>query len=436
MPIDASIPLQYKQDFDPLRVTSGAMGLANIALQQDQLKAAAQDQQIQRERRNRLQELLASGAEEEGLRKGGFLDESLKLGKERREMAKTDAETLAKNIESAKKRVEISGSAFGYVRQNPTLENANAALDYLQMNGVLPPQQVAQYKAMVAQNPANIAQLADQAFRSAMDVKDQIAKYETKNLGGRTVTQSIDPVTGAVREVSSLQNTQSPDSVAQVAATMRGQNMVDARSREQTQATREANATVYDPERGVLVNKATGAARPAMADGKPLGAKDKPMTDAQAKANLFGTRMKESDRIISNLEGLYSPAAVNAKMTAGDLPVLGGVAGMAGNAMLSDYGQQAEQAQRDFVNAVLRRESGAVISPSEFANAQKQYFPQPGDTKETLAQKARNRKLAISGLEVEVPGGFKGAPTLTNPQAGQSQLPKNIEDLVKKHGGR
>jgi len=36
-----------------------------------------------------------------------------------------------------------------------------------------------------------------------------------------------------------------------------------------------------------------------------------------------------------------------------------------------------EQAKKNFVNAVLRLESGAVISPSEFTNADKQYFPQP-----------------------------------------------------------
>lgn len=241
-------------------------------------------------------------------------------------------------------------------------------------------------------------------------------KVISDDLGGKRIYRteySPTPIGEAAKSVT-------PDAMYSGGITMRGQNMVHSRSREQIQATRDASNTVYDPERGVLVNKATGMVISPMSGGKPLAPKEKAITDAQAKANLFGTRMKESDRIISNLEGLYSPAAVNAKMTAGDLPVLGGVAGMAGNAMLSDYGQQAEQAQRDFVNAVLRRESGAVISPSEFANAQKQYFPQPGDTKETLAQKARNRKLAISGLEVEVPGGFKGAPTLTNPQAGQS----------------
>jgi hypothetical protein len=52
-----------------------------------------------------------------------------------------------------------------------------------------------------------------------------------------------------------------------------------------------------------------------------------------------------------------------------------------------------DQAKRNFVNAVLRRESGAVISPSEFENAHVQYFPVPGDSEKVLAQKKANREL-------------------------------------------
>ena len=60
--------------------------------------------------------------------------------------------------------------------------------------------------------------------------------------------------------------------------------------------------------------------------------------------------------------------------------------------------KQIRQAERNFVNAVLRRESGAAISPSEFASAEKQYFPQPGDDATTLAQKAKNRQTVITNL--------------------------------------
>jgi hypothetical protein len=61
--------------------------------------------------------------------------------------------------------------------------------------------------------------------------------------------------------------------------------------------------------------------------------------------------------------------------------------------------QSYMQAARNFINAVLRRESGAVISPSEFAEAKQQYLPQPGDTPEALQQKADNRAYVFQTMK-------------------------------------
>jgi hypothetical protein len=103
----------------------------------------------------------------------------------------------------------------------------------------------------------------------------------------------------------------------------------------------------------------------------------------------------------------------------GRVPVIGGVLEAGANLTLSDDQQRVEQAQRDFVNAVLRQESGAVISDSEFANAKRQYFPQPGDAKEVIEQKRRNRQTAIMGFRR---------------LAGQGA--SSIDDIVKEMGFR
>lgn len=71
------------------------------------------------------------------------------------------------------------------------------------------------------------------------------------------------------------------------------------------------------------------------------------------------------------------------------------------NFMKSSDRQQLEQAERNFVNAVLRRESGAAISQSEFDSAAKQYFPQPGDSPEVLAQKSQNRAAVVKNLGLQ-----------------------------------
>lgn len=82
-----------------------------------------------------------------------------------------------------------------------------------------------------------------------------------------------------------------------------------------------------------------------------------------------------------------------------------------GNFNQSPEYQQAKQARDDFINAQLRRESGAAIAPSEYANADKQYFPQPGDAAEVIKQKEANRALALQGMV------RNAGPTYTQPQA-------------------
>jgi len=132
---------------------------------------------------------------------------------------------------------------------------------------------------------------------------------------------------------------------------------------------------------------------------KLLAEKEKPITEFQGKNALYGSRAATSDRTLSELEEKISLTGLAMKESAQNAPLIGGALGAAGNVLLSKDQQKVEQAQRDFVNAVLRQESGAVISQQEFDNAKKQYFPQPGDSTEVIAQKRRNRKLAIEGFK-------------------------------------
>ncbi len=72
----------------------------------------------------------------------------------------------------------------------------------------------------------------------------------------------------------------------------------------------------------------------------------------------------------------------------------------------SENERKVRQAQREFVNAVLRLESGAAIGESEFASAAQQYFPQPGDTRDVIAQKRQARARAIQGLKNSSQGAY------------------------------
>lgn len=172
-----------------------------------------------------------------------------------------------------------------------------------------------------------------------------------------------------------------------------------------------------DAEGNQLIVNPDGTARALTGpDGQPVrGAKaDKPLNEFQGKSTLYGTRAAQSDKILKTLEENISTAGLATKQAVSRTPVIGGLLGAGGNLLLSTEQQRVEQAQRDFVNAVLRQESGAVISDAEFANAQKQYFPQPGDEKPTRDQKRANRALAIQGFARMAAGGSDDINAIRN----------------------
>ncbi len=198
--------------------------------------------------------------------------------------------------------------------------------------------------------------------------------------------------------------------------TMRGQNLTDARARESTTATmtKPFEVTGQDGRPMLVQQDKQGNITPVAGFGPKAGA-SKPLNDSQAKALLFGSRMQEADKILGNLsaKGTDTPGFI--KEVADNLPLVSGPAGAAANFTQSPDQQSAEQAQRDFVNAVLRRESGAAISDTEFASAKKQYFNARGDSTQVKKQKAANRQLAIKGLLAEVPEGQRGALSTAAP---------------------
>jgi hypothetical protein len=405
MPIDASIPLGVR----PFQVENPVNQLAKVM----QIQSLQQDGQMNRLKMDEYQRSVTDATEMRNalsapdadpykvLIQRGKVKEATDFLKGKADVDKTGAETEAKKLEAAHRRLDFVSQVFGAVKNNPTLQTANQALDMLEQNGIFPPDKIATWRANAAANPGSIQQFAEQAFQSGLAAKDQLPKFQTNNIGGQTVTQQFDPVTGKVLGQTALQNTQSPDnaatnarSAADAAAgrsvTMRGQDLVDARSRDSNQAGRVPAG--YRMTADNTLEFIPGG--PA----DPNAAKRAAPTEFQGKAGMFGNRAQEADKIITDLEGKYSSGGINTKQALGRTPLIGGGLEAAGNLALSVESQKAEQAQRDFVNAVLRLESGAAISQGEFDNARKQYFRQPGDSDAVVKQKAQNRKTAIQGL--------------------------------------
>jgi hypothetical protein len=95
--------------------------------------------------------------------------------------------------------------------------------------------------------------------------------------------------------------------------------------------------------------------------------------------------------------------------------------------LMNEDVKKVDQAERNFINAILRRESGAAISADEFSNARMQYFPQPGDTEELLAQKKANRDIVRESFRVEGAGAYDSMPTIKPTQAPASHNVKGAE---------
>ena len=63
----------------------------------------------------------------------------------------------------------------------------------------------------------------------------------------------------------------------------------------------------------------------------------------------------------------------------------------------------AQQAAEEFLQAILRKDTGAAITAGEQALYGKTYVPQPGDSDAVLAQKANSRRRALEALKSGMP---------------------------------
>jgi hypothetical protein len=182
-------------------------------------------------------------------------------------------------------------------------------------------------------------------------------------------------------------------------------------------------------------NPRTGMATPVLgADGKPLQG-GRPLTESQGKATVFATRANEADQILNNIGqgGAVQPGLL--KRAGESIPFVGAGVGSMLNVTQSPQQQQVEQAQRNFVNAILRQESGSAIGKDEFASAQAQYFPQPGDSAEVIAQKAANRRSQIAGLSVQAGPGIQRMQQQTQ-QPMRAKNPTTGQEIMSTDGGK
>lgn len=393
MPVDTSIynallrPAKSIAEYD----AEAMQGQQNkLALQMNRAKMDEYTRGV--ERSNKLASMLGgfqpgmSAADQgEALTRGGFIDEGrkviesgAKVNKDQREGEKAQRDAEKAQLEGHFKKFELAGQIMSTVRDQASWDAARQ-----QTAQVFGPEAAAQMPAEY--NP----QLVEQKRMQALSVQQQL-EQTWKERGYDLEVQKF----GETVRSNKVQERTSAGNLAVAQG-----NLKVSRARLATERAAPKGQIVQTEDGPVLVDPRTGQSIPVLGtDGKPVG-KTKAPTEFQGKSAAFGARADQADKIISSLQGKYSPAAINTKQGLEDVWLVGGALASGANKLLGADAQRAEQAQRDFINAVLRQESGAAIGASEFDNAKKQYFPQPGDKPEVLKQKAENRRLAVKGFQ-------------------------------------
>lgn len=375
MPVDASIygQVQQPQQINPLASLAQAYQVKGMQSQMDKADRAEaqQNKLLSLVQTPDFQKLDAQGKANalQGLgdfeNAGKVITSAAAANKDQRAADQT-------GLDMAIKRHEAMSGAMMVLSKDPS--QAQQVIGQLVQGGIMDPAYGQKVLQSAAQAP-DPSQFFMQGAQAAVSAKDQLAQRIQQQTQEETSrhNQTTETLTASGQAVQK-----------------RGQDLTDARAREANQTGRIP--TGYRPAAdGTLEFIPGGPADPA-------AAKKAAPTEFQGKSAAFGSRAQESDRILNELGGSYSPTGINTKNALGNTPLIGGALEATANAALSDNSQKAEQAQRDFMNAILRQESGAAIGKDEFNNGKRQYFPQPGDSQAVIEQKAANRRLAVQGL--------------------------------------
>lgn len=165
------------------------------------------------------------------------------------------------------------------------------------------------------------------------------------------------------------------------------------------------------------------------AETAALGTAGPKLTEGQSKdLNYFGRGNVANGRLETQGDALTAGASGERGSWRGradaiirGIPVLGDSA--LANTVVSSERQLAEQSGREFVSAILRKDSGAALTKEEMDTYGRTYLPQPGDSDDTLKQKHEARTQALQGIR----DGLGTAQILAAPVAKPAATPTTAQ---------
>lgn len=145
-----------------------------------------------------------------------------------------------------------------------------------------------------------------------------------------------------------------------------------------------------DPPSGMAI-EADGQGGFRMVQGPGAG---KNLTEGQSKDTVFATRAEGALQILDTVDTELT--SFPQRMAEGDPTGL-----LRG--LQSDKFQSAYQSGTEFLQAVLRKDTGAAITPSEQNEYGRVYLPRPGDGPVQIEQKRASRHRALEAIKAGMP---------------------------------
>lgn len=141
----------------------------------------------------------------------------------------------------------------------------------------------------------------------------------------------------------------------------------------------------------------------------------KPMTGEQAKAQGFLQGALDAENVLNTMPAPSSDKLRGREFieSASEIPILGqgleaGLKFMGSTPEAGSIGykftpeeQQYNQAAKQWIMNVLRKESGAAIGKDEYENTYRTYFPVSGDSPEVIQRKAEARKKKLESMRAQ-----------------------------------
>ncbi|TQF41161.1 hypothetical protein UNPF46_08555 [Bradyrhizobium sp. UNPF46] len=274
---------------------------------------------------------------------------------------------------------------------------AELAAKKAQLDAITPLLDIEQKKTAAKQAAA----LADRARALDKQEADQKTIYSTMLAAAQNGADSL--------TLRNIQNATTPDEAIAAA----GDSLVSPK-------TQVINAN----GRVLLVDSKTGKTVVDLGTSdaalKVANAAQKPATVTQLTYGNYAPRLQSADTTINSLSGTITNMS----------PVSFAIANRLPSWLQSSEVQQYNQAKLNFVNAVLRQESGAAISDSERKQYEAQYFPVPGDSPATIAQKAQNRAQVVQSYVKNAGPAYTGPAN--DPYADYRTQLQNGEILVQR----